>query len=259
MTTPAADLLSQRIPGEAARLAGLAAGRSLSLRITGSIAVLLLSGDIAGLPARLGRRPYHDIDFWALDSDRRRIVEFFAAEGYQVDPESLHLREWGIKRLIFGHPESAIKVDVFMDELVMAHTIPFADRLQGDSPCVPPADLLLSKLQIHEITANDFVDLTLLLLSHEPGEERAGAIGLDRCASILAQDWGFWYDAMQNLAALAEAVTGYPALAEDDRATVLERVEILSRRFDSEPKSRRWQRRARAGTRKPWYEQVSEV
>jgi hypothetical protein len=259
VTTPTADLRSQRIPAEATRLAEQAEARSIPLRITGSVAVFVLCRENADLLAKLGRRPYHDIDFWALDRDRKRIVEFFAAEGYSVDPESLHLREWGIKRLIFEHPKTSIKVDVFMDELVMAHTIPFADRLRGDSPCIPPADLLLSKLQIHEITSNDFIDLTLLLLGHEPGEEQPGRIGLDRVASILAEDWGFWYEATQNLAALEGAVAGYSALPGAARDSVVRRISALSQRIEAEPKSRRWRWRARTGTRRRWYEHVSEA
>jgi hypothetical protein len=245
VTTPTADLRSQRIPAEATRLAEQAEARSIPLRITGSVAVFVLCRENADLLAKLGRRPYHDIDFWALDRDRKRIVEFFAAEGYSVDPESLHLREWGIKRLIFEHPETSIKVDVFMDELVMAHTIPFADRLRFDSPCIPPADLLLSKLQIHEITSNDFIDLTLLLLGHEPGEEQPGRIGLDRVASILA--------------ALEGAVAGYSALPGAARDSVVRRISALSQRIEAEPKSRRWRWRARTGTRRRWYEHVSEA
>jgi hypothetical protein len=250
---------SLRIPDEAVRLVELADAAGLPLRVTGSVAVFLLCREHAGLLTEMGRRPYHDIDFWALDRDRRRIVEFLGAQGYEVDRESLSLREWGIKRLIFAHPDTAIKIDVFMDELVMAHTIPFADRLAAAPPCITPADLLLSKLQIHEITANDLIDLTVLLLGHEPGEEGPGRIGVRRVAGQLGQDWGFWYEATQNLAAVAEALDGYRPLSAPDRETVRGRIATLVGHLEAEPKSWKWRRRARTGTRKPWYEQVSDV
>ncbi len=54
----------------------------------------------------------------------------------------------GIKRQIFAHPDTGIKIDIFMDALVMAHSIGFLDRLELAVPCVTLADLLLSKLQI---------------------------------------------------------------------------------------------------------------
>jgi len=145
----------EQIPGEAARLVGTAADRSLLLRITGSVAVHLHCSQHNGLMGELGRRPFYDIDFWGRDRDHQRIDAFFHAEGYQADPAARGLREWGIKRQIFAHPETGIKIDVFMDTLVMAHTIRFADRLELADPCITLADLVLSKLQIHEMTAND--------------------------------------------------------------------------------------------------------
>ena len=150
------------------------------------------------LLSSLGRRPYHDIDFWGLRKDQPKIERFFAEQGYIADPKCKHLHEWGIKRLIFEHPGSAVKVDVFMDELVMAHTIDFKDRLLLDYPCVPLADLLLSKLQIHEITENDLMDLVVLLFEHPFGSgERQ--IEIDHVARVLARDWCFWYEATLNI------------------------------------------------------------
>ncbi|MCW2550383.1 MAG: hypothetical protein JWR78_164, partial [Mycobacterium sp.] len=149
----AATLLrAERIPGEAARLVGAAAAESLLLRVTGSVAVHLHCSRHNGLMRALGRRPFYDIDFWGRDRDHQRIDAFFQAEGYLADPAARGLREWGIKRQIFAHPETGIKIDVFMDALVMAHSIKFADRLELADPCVSLADLVLSKLQIHEMT-----------------------------------------------------------------------------------------------------------
>ncbi len=72
-----------------------------------------------------------------------------------------------MKRLIYEHPETHIKIDVFMDELVMAHTMHFKGRLDLDFPTIGLADLLLSKLQIHQITENDSIDTIVLLAEHE--------------------------------------------------------------------------------------------
>ncbi|MDT5335402.1 MAG: hypothetical protein QOD90_907, partial [Mycobacterium sp.] len=160
----AATLLrAERIPGEAARLVGAAAEQSLLLRVTGSVAVHLHCSRHNGLMRELGRRPFYDIDFWGRDRDHRQIDAFFQGEGYLADPAARGLREWGIKRQIFAHPETGIKIDVFMDALVMAHSINFVDRLELADPCISLADLVLSKLQIHEMTANDLIDLTVLL------------------------------------------------------------------------------------------------
>jgi hypothetical protein len=250
--------LSERIPPEAINLVEMATTDSLVLRITGSVAVRLCCDQHGPLLSSLGRRPYHDIDFWGLGKDQARIERFFAEHGYVVDPKCKHMHEWGIKRLIFEHPRSNVKVDVFMDELVMAHTIDFKDRLLLDYPCIPLADLLLSKLQIHEITENDLMDLVVLLLEHPfgPGE---GEIDIDHVARVLARDWCFWHEAMVNICQLRRALAGYEVLDEHVKASLETRLTELEGRADGEPKDRRWKIRAAVGTRKRWYELVGDV
>jgi hypothetical protein len=249
---------AQRIPGEATRLVGAAAAQSLLLRVTGSVAVHLHCTQHNGLMRELGRRPFYDIDFWGRDRDHRRIDAFFQAEGYFADPAARGLREWGIKRQIFAHPETGIKIDVFMDTLVMAHSIGFADRLDLADPCITLADLMLSKLQIHEMTANDLIDLTVLLGEHRIGVQTAGQIDLDRILEVLCDDWGFWYTADLNLALLHESVQR-PGLDPELAAQVRTQIETLRGALAEAPKSRRWRMRAKVGTRKRWYQQVEEV
>lgn len=250
--------LSDRLPPEALNLVERAAHDDVTLRITGSVAVRLQCNQHWPLLWSLGRRPYHDIDFWGLGKDQRNIERFFAERGYVVDPKCLHMHEWGIKRLIFEHPGSSVKVDVFMDELVMAHTIDFKDRLLLDYPCVPLADLLLSKLQIHEITENDLMDLVVLLFEH-PFGSGAGLIDIDRVARVLARDWCFCYEAIQNLGKIRFAVERYDVLGEPVKTVLKGRLAELEARIEGEPKDRRWKLRAAVGTRKRWYELVDDV
>jgi hypothetical protein len=249
---------AERIPGEATRLVEAAAAQELLLRITGSVAVHLHCSAHNRLMRELGRRPFYDIDFWARDRDHRRIDAFFQAEGYHADPAARGLREWGIKRQIFAHPDTGIKIDVFMDTLVMAHSIGFVDRLELAVPCVTLADLLLSKLQIHEMTANDLVDLTVLLGEHRLGAKADGEFDLERIVAVLGDDWGFWYSADLNLSQLHDWVSR-PDLAPEVADRVRARIAELKAHLADAPKSRRWRMRAKVGTRKRWYETVDEV
>lgn len=257
-TDAAALARAARIPDEATRLVGSAGEQSLLLRITGSVAVHLHCAQRNGLMPELGRRPFYDIDFWARDRDHQRIDAFFQAEGYLADPAARGLREWGIKRQIFAHPETGIKIDVFMDTLVMAHSIRFVDRLELAEPCVSLADLVLSKLQIHEMTPNDLIDLTVLLSEHQIGCQSAGEIDVDRILDVLCDDWGFWYTAEANLALLHDSVSR-PGLTSELAEGVRTQIDTLRSRLANAPKSRRWRMRAKIGTRKRWYEQVEEV
>lgn len=259
--TGRAPSMSDQIPPEAVRLVGAAAAGGMTLRVTGSVAVHLRCERHRSLMPALGRRSFYDIDFWARDKDHRKLEEFFGAQGYQLDPEARGLREWGIKRQIFAHPESGIKIDVFLDKLVMAHTIEFAGRLGTAGPCISLADLVLSKLQIHEITSNDLIDLTVLFSEHEIGEHGPGEdelIDLARLRALLCDDWGFWYTATGNLSRLAETTQAAP-LPEDVRQRVLARTAQLQGDLAEASKSRRWRLRARVGPRRQWYETVEEV
>lgn len=254
----AREARAQAIPGEARRLVSVAETESTTLRVTGSVAVHEHCPTLRGLMPSLGRRPFQDIDLWGLDRQHRQIADFFARQGYVADPATLSLREWGIKRFIFEHPDTGMKVDVFLDSLVMAHTIPFAHRLSDRGSCITSADLLLSKLQIHELTANDIVDLIVLLGEQRLGGTAPGEIDVERVLAVLGDDWGFYYEAQQNLETVADAVARL-AVGDDVRATVLDRIVALHGLLESCPKSRRWRLRAKLGTRKRWYEQVEEV
>jgi hypothetical protein len=266
--TGRAPSISDQIPGEAVRLVDAAAGDGMTIRVTGSVAVHLRCGRHRALMPALGRRPFYDIDFWARDKDHRKLEDFFAAQGYLLDPAARGLREWGIKRQIYAHPNTGIKVDVFLDKLVMAHTIDFAGRLGTTGPCIPLADLVLSKLQIHEITSNDLIDLTVLfgehaigehaIGEHGPGGERDELIELARLRALLCDDWGFWYTATGNLDRLSETAATAP-LPEDVRRLVLSRAQQLRGDLADTPKTRRWRLRAKLGTRRQWYEKVEEV
>jgi hypothetical protein len=254
-----AALLHERIPAEARRLVHAAASRSVPLRISGSVAVRLHADDRAPLIDALGRRPFRDIDFWAYSRDQAELKRLLEADGYVADPQMKHAQEWGVKRLIYEHPTTRIHIDVFMDELVMAHTVDFKGRLELDAPTVPLADLLLSKLQIHEITENDLIDTAVLLADHDLGPGERESIDLDRLVAPLKASWGFWYTATQNVDRCRDAVARFDALPTELAATVCERLDAMRARFETEPKSTRWKIRSRVGTRSQWYETVEEV
>ncbi len=248
------------IPDEAMRLARIADDQGVTLRIAGSVGVHLSCPQWRKYLSAMGRRPLHDIDYWARAKDQRKLEGLLEGQGYRADPRVKHMHEWGVKRLIFEHPETGIKVDVFMDELVMAHTIKFLGRLDhDDGPAVPMPDLLLSKLQIHEITVNDLIDLVVILGEHDlTAGDRPGA-DLVYLKAVLGSDWGFWYEACRNLVSVREVLGEYRVLGDEERAVVGRRAEELRSQIEQCPKTSAWKRRSWLGPRTRWYELVSEV
>jgi len=252
-------VLAEAVLAEAGELMRIAADRSLKVRLTGSIAVRVHSPGQAHLLEALGRRPYRDIDLMAYSKQKREIGALFEERGYVLDPAIRLAQEWGIKRFVYEHPETHVKTDVFFDELVMAHTVDFAGRLELDAPTITVTDLLLTKLQIHEFTANDLIDSIVLLAEHEVGPAGPDTIDRDYIANVMRKDWGFYYTTQTNLGKIADSLGDYAALPAGTAETVKDRAAGLRDAIERAPKTQRWKLRARAGNRVKWYEHVEDV
>ena len=247
---------------EARRLCDAAAGAGVPLRMIGSLAVALRCPRRRDLAALLGRRPPRDIDLVTYARHEAAVERLLQDAGYLPDPRLRHSREFGVKRLIYqrpaGGPGGGAKVDVFIDELVMAHTVDFAGRLELDEPTVTLADLLLSKLQIHEITEGDLIDLAVLLAEHDLDGGRGG-IDAGHVGRVLGADWGFHHSALGNLDRLAAAIGRWPPLPDGVAERLAGQAAALRDAIEAAPKTRRWRLRARLGERVRWYEEVDEV
>jgi hypothetical protein len=51
----------------------------------------------------------------------------------------------------------------------------------------------------------------------------------------------------------------YPALTEDDKKTINERIDRLHATIEGTPKTLQWKLRSKVGTTKKWYNVVEEV
>lgn len=247
---------------EAEVLSKAAATRGLVLRVTGSLAVQLHCHTVPHLFGLLGRRPLQDLDFVGYSRDQAKLIAVFEEYGYALDPAVRHSQEYGIQRLIF-HKQSAAseaKVDVFLDRLLMAHVVDFRGRLELVGPTLPLADLVLTKLQIHEITSNDLIDLVVLFADHDIGLGHAEMIDSAYISTVLANDWGFWYTASVNI----DRIDSYAGergllLTPTESERVGARLMRLREAIEAEPKSLKWRLRSQVGPRLRWYDEVSEV
>ena len=243
------------ILAEAEELLRVAAQRSLTVRLTGSLAIRAHCPAHAPLLPALGRRPYRDIDLFAYWKDRQQVARLFEERGYVLDPAVRQAQEFGVKRFVYEQPDGHLKADVFFDELVMAHTIPFQGRLELSGTAITVTDLLLTKLQIHEFTDNDLIDCLVLLAEHETG----AAIDTGYITEIMRKDWGFCHTTELNLARISDALPGFPALPEAAAGAIRRNIAGLKEAIERAPKTQKWKLRARVGERARWYEQVEEV
>jgi hypothetical protein len=256
---------------EALRIADEARRGGIALRIMGGIAVRIHTHRFSNLYERLtppggeGGR-LRDIDLVTYKSQSGEAHKLLVKLGYR--PDKLVMAYFGDSRFMYHHPENLYSIDLFFERLRFSHEINLGSRgkdgrLELDYPTLTLADLLLGKLQIHEINEKDISDTAILLREHRlEKSDFEDSISLQRIASTLAQDWGFWYDARSNLDAVAKSAERYlgdKLLEKEDFDDITDKVKMILSYIDEASKSRDWLKRDREGDRKKWWEDVEEL
>jgi len=245
--TPLGDIIA-----EADRMLAAAHERNVRVRLIGGLAVYFHADHVHPALAR----PYGDIDVATTKAEGRDLTELMTDLGYEPARQfnALH----GSRRLLFRDVHNERKVDVFVGRFEMCHTIPITDRITLDAHTIPLAELLLTKLQVVELTDKDLRDLVALLHHHEVAEHDDDAINAAFVARLTADDWGLWRTVKLNVERVHEQI-GTLGLEHADEQRVLERIDTLWRRIEAEPKSTKWRLRDRVGDRKRWYEIPDEI
>jgi hypothetical protein len=254
---------------DALTLVRVAAERGLFLRILGAVGIRVNASRHEDLFNKLNRlnseRKFTDIDLAAYSRQRNEVRKLLEELGYQVDRHALLLH--GSSRMLFQHPGKKYGVDVFFDKLVFSHDVWFGSnpkegRLNLNALTASPTDLLLEKLQIHEINEKDIKDIILLFAANTVGEEEGeNVINGKYIATLLADDWGFWYDATLNLQKTLKFLEKYVRenmVDEKVQSTVSERVGKLQSLIEQQPKTRKWEKRNKQGSKKKWWRDVEE-
>jgi hypothetical protein len=229
---------------EARRLIGLAAQRGLVLRALGGVAVCLQAPE--GAP-RLPRKA-KDIDLAAVKGTHKATIKVVLEAGYVADEMFNALR--GSRRLLFGDPVNRRHLDVFVGEFSMCHDVPLTGRLDREALTVPREELLLTKLQIVELTENDQNDIYNIMF-------HAYGLSTSFIAALCAGDWGLWRTCQINIER-SLANLDKSELATDERELVATRLTGLRDRIESEPKPLKWRMRNQVGDRVRWYNEPEE-
>lgn len=242
---------------EALALVRDAEAQGIRLRILGSIAYRLQC------PNNLHhfqdtKRVLTDVDFGAEKKQNRAIREFLMARGYVPD-EGIYMASEGARHA-YLHKDTKLNVDVFADELNFCHKVPFKGRLHFDSPTICNTDLLLEKMQIVEINLKDFKDTIVLMLEHPLSHDQTGHKSIDTgyIVDMMRQDWGFYYTFTTNLKRVPDYLSEFPSLKSHEGDVIRSRINDLLKKIDEAPKTMGWKMRAAIGTRKKWYQEVSE-
>jgi hypothetical protein len=245
---------------EALRMVELADARGLQVRLMGGLAFHARVRDWTALVGRTRR----DIDLATRSKDRKALGELMTAEGYTADKRYNAL--YGHKQLYFVDEPRERPVDVLVDRLEMCHTFEFVNRLTIAEVTLPPAELLLSKLQVVKINRKDVLDVLALLSEHPlaDGDDGGRAISLKRITSLTSSDWGWWRTITGNLVNLDAIADGHlqPGELDFGRAPRFEaaaQIAALRAAIDAAPKSMKWKVRSQVGDRMTWYAEPEEV
>jgi len=242
---------------EALRLIDLARENNLLLRLMGGLAI---HARVPTWTARIDREG-RDIDFATRSKDRWKLRDLLVAQGYAPDKSynAIH----GYKQLYFSDPANGRPVDVLIDRMEMCHVVEFGPRLRLDSPTLPLADLLMTKLQIVKINRKDVLDALILLGEFPLGSGDEATINVPLIARTTGSDWGWWRTIRQNL----EKLDGFVAEVRDSgeldvgrplRHDLTAQIATLRAAIDAAPKSIKWRLRDQVGDRVQWYREPEE-
>ncbi len=270
------SLTDQEFLKEAEAIVRAAQAEGTSLRILGSLAIYAHSAhtpEAISLFHALGRVSagsplFTDLDLMGYAKQGRAISGVFERLGFK--PDNMVNGFFGDRRLIYYEGDGKFHVDIFLDKLEFSHDVEFGKRpgdgrLDLDFPTITLSDIVLEKLQIHKIARKDLVDLMILFFGHEVKPSADGskeAVDAGYISNLLADDWGFWYEATQNLLKTRQLLGTFVAegRVKPEQASRIEaRIGALEAALHRVPKGRHWEKRAKVGTTKPWYREVEEV
>lgn len=214
-----------------------------------------------------GKRVFSDLDM-ATYGKHSKAVEKLMEKEIRLMPNKMINAIYGHRRLMFFHSDRLYAVDIFVDKLEYSHDVTFgkgpgSGRLELDYPTLDLADLVLEKIQIHQINEKDLLDLTILFMSHDvQTNEDKEIINGKYIAQVLANDWGFWYDGVNNLKhtlVIAKGCLDERKISSPAYDRVEMQIQKLLKYIEEEPKTAQWKIRQKVGISKPWYREVEEL
>ncbi len=239
---------------EAKRIIAACHDAGLEVRVTGGVAVALISPSASREPLA---RTYQDIDFVMRSKQSDSLSAVMISLGYVPEEEFNVLH--GQHRLFYLDRSNQREADVFLDRIEMCHELDLRDRLGVLDLTLTPADLLLSKLQVVKTNEKDYKDAIAVLADHDLTADDSG-ININRINDLCSSDWG-WWRTVTMVAERTHKVAREMVMSPggDALAHVPDRLRHLLAELERAPKSRKWKMRARVGDRVRWHEDPEDV
>lgn len=224
---------------EALRIISSAEPSGIILRLVGGSAIRIHCKSLEPLFHKIGRSAKHDFDLASYGRYRAAVRHLMVRLGYNPYRSLALPGHTGKNRQIFNDPKGNRAADILFDRLVMCHEMDFLGRLELDNQTMPPADLLLQKLQIVQLNEKDIQDVALLFLEHNVSGSDIEAVNGNYMAELLSRAWGFCYTVLGNLCKVEDHVRKSPFLQDDSQRKITKGIVKLLELIDGHPKSLR--------------------
>jgi len=188
------------------------------------------------------QRESKDIDLMGRREDTKKIMQIMKTLGYR--PREIFNRLNLGKRLVYHDMNNGRRVDIFLDEFEMCHRFNFKDSLTAHPLTLPITDLVITKLQVVQMTEKEHKDLSAAFNDYEVTDHEGGINGA-RIAELCSKDWGIYRTFIGSLRLLKERATS---------KRITGRAERLLELIENRRKSLSWRLRAKVGESVRWYE-----
>lgn len=232
---------------EARRIVEKAVEKNVTLKLIGGLAVRNHCDIID-----FCERDYSDIDLVGLSKQFKDIEKVFEELGY-IEDKDVVLASGG-QRIQFHSKDRKDHVDVFIDKFNMDHdVIDLKNRLHIEKYTISLSDILLTKIQIHEINEKDIRDILTLFKDCDIGEDDApGTLNLKYIAEKCADDWGLYYDVTANIEKCLSLMKNY-TLTLKEAEKIRKGLNQMKQLIEQKPKTKKWIKRSKIGLKKPWW------
>jgi hypothetical protein len=262
--TKKAQIGGDELIHEGLKIVELAKTEGMILRLTGGIAIFNLLENKPELKQLLMDRrkagssnaTFADLDFVGYSKQTKLMNKLFLDE-LQFQKDKIINSLFGDRRRIYYHPQGTYHVDILLDILEFNHDIDIRGRLEAEYPNLNKGDLLLTKLQIHFVNEKDLLDI-IALCGMNPSLSEAD---IQRVVELLSDDWGFYYDAINNLKLASESASklmSEPSMIPQLKVSS-ERIPAIIAAIEQAPKTKKWQKRAKQGSAKTWWREIEDV
>ncbi|AEM79258.1 hypothetical protein [Thermoanaerobacter wiegelii] len=230
--------------------------RGVTLRLLGGLAFYFNSPTARKLPAF--QRQYKDLDFAVNPKGARYLTEVFKKLGWKDDQyfNALH----GATRMLFYFEENQeLQADIFIGVFEQCHKLNFEKRLSLSSTTLPISDLLLTKLQIHQLNRKDILDIIMLLYDHDFGRVTPTEKNeLAYIVELTSNDWG-WYTTISDNLNIIESMISEFVEDTNDLKRIQSNIKWIYNAIQEAPKSIKWKLRNIIGRRIRWYDEPEEI